>query len=373
MENVDLRQEFWRHKKVFITGHTGFKGSWLSLWLQKLGADCVGFSLDAPSEPHLFHLASIDKNMVSLTGDITDYAALQQALLKHQPDMVFHLAAQPLVPLAKKDPVNTYLVNVMGTVNLLEVLRSLPKTRVAIMVTSDKCYNNKESYWAYREGDPLGGKEPYSSSKACAELVTEAYRETYFSHKTASRQIAIASVRAGNVIGGGDWGKDRLLPDIMKACATHKTIKLRNPGSIRPWQFVLEPLAGYLLLAERCWHDKQAYAQAWNFGPNLEEIYPVSWIVDKVLDLWSGAKVSRSQIRDLLESQFLRVDSTKARMHMGWKPALNIEAALQWTVNWYKAYYEGQNPRELCLNQIHQYEQEKELRLCKTAAFAKPH
>lgn len=359
--------EFWSNKKVLITGHTGFKGSWLSMWLQRLGSTVIGYSLPAPTQPNLFEVAKITQGITSVIGDIRDLAEMQAVMTKHQPDIVLHMAAQPLVRYSYQNPVETYATNVMGTVNLLECVRHTPSVRVAVVITTDKCYENREWVWGYRENEPMGGRDPYSSSKGCAELVTEAYRSSFFTaHSPDLAQPAairettptgIASVRAGNVIGGGDWASDRLIPDIMRAIQTQQPVLIRNPHAIRPWQHVLEPLGGYLLLAERLWESGATYAEGWNFGPNDEDVKPVSWIVDYLTRRWGeGATWQLDGGDHPHEATYLKLDCSKAKARLGWHPRLSLETTLEWIVEFYQAYDQHQDMAKVVEAQILRYQ-----------------
>jgi len=350
---VIVNTQFWAKKRVFITGHTGFKGSWLSLWLQELGAELCGYALSPDSNQSLYNLANITSGMRSVIGDIRNREHLSASIQGFQPDILFHMAAQPLVRYSYDNPIETYSTNVMGTVHVLEAARYCPSIRIVINVTTDKCYENKEWVWAYRENDPLGGYDPYSSSKACAELVASAYRQSF--------SQTIASVRAGNVIGGGDFAKDRLVPDIIRALMQNKNVLIRNPDAIRPWQHVLEPLRGYLLLAEKLWENSQ-FADGWNFGPYERDIQPVSIITDKICKLWgSGATWVKENQQQVHEAQNLKLDISKAESRLGWSPYLNLETTLEYLVNWYKAFIENQNMRNVTLLQIKNYVREGEL------------
>ncbi|MFZ4762143.1 MAG: CDP-glucose 4,6-dehydratase [Alphaproteobacteria bacterium] len=349
---------FWQGKKVFLTGHTGFKGSWLSLWLKEMGAVVVGFSLPAPTQPSLFEVARLEQWVdVHHLGDVRHLAELQAAIKKAQPDIVIHMAAQPLVRLSYDEPVSTYETNVMGSVNLLEAVRHQPSVRVVLMVTSDKCYENREWLWGYREDEAMGGYDPYSNSKGCAELVVSAYRRSFF-HQPAGHAAAVASVRAGNVIGGGDWAADRLIPDMVRAFLAGQSPLIRRPDSIRPWQHVLEPLSGYLLLAKKLWENPEFYAEGWNFGPQDSDAKPVRWIADVMANLWSNdaAWMDVSQQGDSLhEAHYLKLDCSKARMQLGWQPRLDLAAALEKTIEWYKSYGQKQDMRSVSLTQINDY------------------
>ena len=349
---------FWSGKKVFLTGHTGFKGSWLSIWLQYLGADVTGYSLQSPTSPSLFELANVEIGMNSLFGDVRDASALSEAVINSQPEIVIHMAAQSLVRESYVHPVQTYSTNVMGVVNLFEAVRQCPSIRAVINVTTDKCYENQEWLWGYRENERMGGYDPYSNSKACAELVTSAYRNSFFNtNSNEKNKVAVASVRSGNVIGGGDWAKDRLIPDIVDAFLEGKKASIRYPGAIRPWQHVLEPLGGYLLLAEKLWQFGTPYAEAWNFGPADEDAKSVSWIADRLSFLWGeGAGWYAEEGEHLHEAHYLKLDTSKARMKLHWRPRLRLENALELIVDWMRFYQQGMNVREISLSQIQNYQ-----------------
>jgi CDP-glucose 4,6-dehydratase len=353
-----MTSQFWKGKKVLITGHTGFKGSWLSLWLQRKGASVIGYSLPPPTSPSLFEVAEVSAAMITVTEDIRDFDNLLRAFVKHQPEIIFHMAAQSLVRYSYAQPVETYSTNVMGTVNVLEAVRRSEGVRVVVNITSDKCYENREWVWGYRENDPLGGHDPYSSSKGCAELVTSAYRDSYFPLDDYQRHgVAVASARAGNVIGGGDWAKDRLIPDIMKAFLKNQPVIIRNPDAIRPWQYVLEPLSGYLLLAELLWLYGPNFSQGWNFGPNDNDTKPVSWIVEHLAAIWgNGAKWELDSSENPHESHYLKLDCSKERRALNWLPRLWLNKALQWTAEWYRSYRENENMRQVTEEQIARYE-----------------
>jgi len=343
---------FWRGRRVFMTGHTGFKGSWLSLWLQSLGAELRGYSLPAPTIPALFHEARVAQGMDSLEGDIRDASALRDALVGFRPDVVIHIAAQSLVRLSYAEPVETYATNVMGTVHLLEAVRACDTVRAVVNVTTDKCYENREWVWGYREADPMGGSDPYSSSKGCAELVTSAYRKSFLQHG----QAALASARAGNVIGGGDWALDRLVPDILRAFEKDQPVTLRNPQATRPWQHVLEPLSGYLTLAERLFADNQAFAEGWNFGPAERDARPVEWIVRHLANTWGdGARWTVRADTQLHEAQYLKLDCSKAHQQLQWAPRWPLETALERIVRWHRAWLAGGDVRAACLAEIADY------------------
>lgn len=341
---------------MFLTGHTGFKGSWLSLWLQSLGAEVCGFSLPAPTRPSLFELANIAEGMTSIMGDIRDANNLTQTLQTYQPDIVIHMAAQSLVRESYLDPAGTYATNVMGTLHLLEAARQIPSVKVVVNVTTDKCYENREWTWGYRENDRLGGHDPYASSKACAEILSASYRQSFLTRQG----IAMATVRAGNVIGGGDWATDRLIPDIMRGFLANEPVQIRYPDAVRPWQHVLEPLHGYLMLAERLWVDGEHYAEGWNFGPAHEDAKPVRWIANTLASHWNtihetGANWYTDTDSHPHETGTLRLDCAKARERLGWIPQLPLETALHWIVEWYGAYAANQDMRQRTLDHIARY------------------
>lgn len=357
MEDVVTDRRFWKGKRVLLTGHTGFKGSWLSLWLQSHGADVTGYALSPSTNPSLFEIANVVQGMRSVIGDVRDLDRLVKVFSEQQPQIVFHMAAQPLVRYSFVHPVETFATNVMGTVNVLEAVRRTPGLRVVVNVTSDKCYENREWAWGYRENDPMGGYDPYSSSKGCAELVTSAYRRSYFSTTGYDEPgVALASARAGNVIGGGDWADDRLIPDFMRSIIAGKPVIIRNPKAIRPWQHVLEPLHGYLRLAEHLWMHGPEYAEAWNFGPNDEDAKPVEWIVEHLTRLWGeGAQWQLDDRQQPHEAKYLKLDISKSRMSLAWNPLWTLEDALVHVVEWYRAWRDEQDMRALCLRQIDSY------------------
>ena len=357
MENMAINKNFWRGKKVLITGHTGFKGSWLSLWLQSLGAEVVGVSLDVPTTPSLYEQANVSENMISLREDIRDVVAIRKIFQDHLPEIVFHLAAQPLVRLSYREPVETYEINVMGTLHVLEGIRSVDSVRSAVMITTDKCYQNKEWVWGYRETDTLGGHDPYSSSKGAAELLISSYRNSYFPQdKYSEHKTAIASARAGNVIGGGDWAEDRLIPDIIRAFQNNKEVVIRNPKSTRPWQHVLEPLSGYLKLAEQLEKNGDQYAEAWNFGPAEIDARPVQWIIEKMAKLWGeNANWINDKSEHPHEANYLKLDCSKAHMKLNWYPRWDLSETLLRIVEWHKLKDAPNNYRKLCLTQINDY------------------
>ena len=405
-----MKPGFWKDKRVLVTGHTGFKGGWLCLWLQQMGVKVVGYSLDPPSSPSLFELAKVSEGMISLHGDVRDLPKLMATMQEHQPEIVIHMAAQSLVRYSYANPVETYATNVMGTVNVLEAVRHAGGTRAALIVTSDKCYENRERMQGYREDESMGGYDPYSSSKGCAELVTAAYRNSYFkepldehpkkdvpspfmgegedggalrqgsrpSHPhpnpppsrgrelnqgflnesgAPQRTVAIASARAGNVIGGGDWAEDRLLPDIVRAFMQRQPVTIRCPDAVRPWQFVLEPLRGYLQLIELLWGQGDRYAEAWNFGPDEGDAKPVSWIADHLVTLWGeGARWTRDGSAQPHEAAYLKLDCAKAKTRLDWHPKLSLSPALEWTVAWYQAHQKKTDMRRFTLEQIARYQ-----------------
>ena len=327
-------RQFWNKKQVFVTGHTGFKGGWLSAWLLEMGAEVSGYALKPDTDPCFFHLCGLGDRVRSVIADIRDANALKRAIQESQPEIVFHLAAQPLVRRSYQDPVETFSTNVMGTVNLLDAVRRAPSVRAVIVVTSDKCYESKDTDGGYKEDDPMGGHDPYSASKGCAELVTTAYRRSYFAD--TSSPVAVASVRAGNVIGGGDWGEDRLVPDAVRALQQNQPLVVRNPEAVRPWQHVLEPLAGYLMLAERLYREKDPWAGAWNFGPRVQDAVPVATLANMVFRLWGkGGWQTDTDQNQPHETQYLALDSSKARHTLGWRPQLSLEEAVGLTVSWY--------------------------------------
>ncbi|MFA6013865.1 MAG: CDP-glucose 4,6-dehydratase [Gallionellaceae bacterium] len=348
---------FWQNKRVLLTGHTGFKGSWLSLWLQSMGAQVVGYALAPPTNPSLFEVADVAKGMTSIIGDIRDLAHLKKVFAEFQPEIVIHMAAQPLVRYSYVEPVETYSTNVMGTVNLLEAVRATPGIKAVVNVTTDKCYENREWDWGYRENEAMGGFDPYSSSKGCAELVTAAYRNSYFHpDKYATHGVAIASARAGNVIGGGDWAEDRLIPDIMRAISQGKPVNIRNPHATRPWQHVLEPLFGYLVLAEKLYTVGASCAEGWNFGPNDEDARPVQWIVEKLTQSWGeGASWILDSGNHPHEAHYLKLDCSKAKARLNWHPRWHLEDALENIVEWQRAHLRGGDMQALTLKQITNY------------------
>jgi CDP-glucose 4,6-dehydratase len=349
---------FWRNKKVFVTGHTGFKGGWLAMWLTMMGAKVTGFSLPPNTNPSLYAKARIDKLIEqSQLGDIRDYEKLKLALVESEPEVVFHLAAQPLVRYSYQNPLETYQTNVMGTAHLLEAMRYIDSVRAAVIITTDKCYENTEKLTAYAETDPMGGYDPYSSSKGCTELVVSAYQRSFFSkEKYTTHRLAIATARAGNVIGGGDWSQDRLIPDALKAFEAEKTLSIRNPAAVRPWQHVLDPLAGYLVLGQRLFESGPLFIGAWNFGPHTEDEKPVSAVIDTLAQiLGPTARWERDGTTHPHEASVLRLDFTKAREQLGWQPRWPLNVALNKTVAWHQAVKANQNMHEFSLTQIAEY------------------
>lgn len=358
MEGLVLNHYFWHNKRVLLTGHTGFKGSWLSIWLQSMGAKVVGYALPPSTSPNLFALATVEQGMTSVIGDICDFNKLQSVFASHQPEIVFHMAAQPLVRYSYQNPVETYATNVMGTVHLLEAVRNTPSVKAVVNITTDKCYENKEWIWGYRENEPMGGYDPYSNSKACAELVSAAYRSSFFnSDNYALHGVAIATARAGNVIGGGDWAKDRLIPDILDAFENGRKVEIRHPHAIRPWQHVMEPLRGYLTLAEQLFEHGASFGEAWNFGPNDDDVKSVGWIVEQMATLWGlDAQWQIDTGEHPHEAHYLKLDISKARSRLGWHPALHIQDALALIIDWSRQSQAGADMRQITLAQIQAYQ-----------------
>ncbi|MEA3547251.1 MAG: CDP-glucose 4,6-dehydratase [Thermodesulfobacteriota bacterium] len=353
-----MNARFWKGKKVLITGHTGFKGSWLSLWLQNKGANVVGYALSPPTTPNFFEVGNIASGLESILGDIRDFEKMKSVVDNHQPEIVIHMAAQPLVRYSYNNPIETYETNVMGTVNVLEAVRQTDCVKVVLIITSDKCYENKEWLWGYRENDPMGGHDPYSNSKGCAELVTSAYRKSYFSESgNSDHGVAVATARAGNVIGGGDWGLDRLVPDIMQAVMEDRSVEIRYPHAVRPWQHVLEPLDGYMCLIERLWKNGSQYGGGWNFGPSDEDCKPVSWILSTLDSLWKGGvSWNADEADNPHEANYLKLDCSKSRTLLGWAPKLDLMETIELVVEWYEGYVGKQNMRVLAGRQISRYE-----------------
>lgn len=357
--NKKLFEGVFSGKKVLITGHTGFKGSWLSLLLNKLGADVYGFALSPPTNPSLFEEAKIGELITSYIDDVRDLDRLSDVFSRVKPEIVIHMAAQPLVRDSYKIPVETYAINVMGTVNVLEACRHTESVRVIVNVTSDKCYENKEWYWGYRENEPMGGFDPYSNSKGCSELVTSSYRNSFFHPKDYDKHgVAIASARAGNVIGGGDWAADRLIPDFIRAISQNRKVVIRSPYAIRPWQHVLEPLTGYLTLAAKLYTEGAKYDGGWNFGPDDKDARNVEWIMQKICELWgNGATYEVDTNPQPHEAGYLKLDCSKAKAELGWEPRWNINRALGSIVEWNKIYLTGQDVRKITEKQIEEFYQ----------------
>jgi CDP-glucose 4,6-dehydratase len=358
MEGVVMDPAFWKGRRVFLTGHTGFKGGWLALWLQRLGAHVTGFSLDAPTQPSLFKVANVAAGMHGVHGDVRDLVALTAAIRISRPEVILHLAAQSLVRASYDDPVGTYATNVMGTLHVLQAARAVEGVRSIVVVTTDKCYENREWVWGYREQDPMGGFDPYSSSKGCAELVTASMRNSFFPPHAHDRHgVAIASARAGNVIGGGDWAADRLVPDMLRSLASGSVAMLRSPGAIRPWQHVLDPLAGYLQLAERLHVDGAACGEAWNFGPDESDAWPVQRLAERVVAAWGSGAACRAAEGSAgpHEAHWLKLDSSKARQRLGWRPRWHIEQAIDQTVAWARAHHGGMDMHRFTIGQIEEY------------------
>jgi CDP-glucose 4,6-dehydratase len=353
-----LNRAFWKGRNVLVTGHTGFKGSWLSLWLDALGAKVTGLALDPPTQPNLFQQAGVASSVRSILVDVRDFPRLKAAVAECRPDVVIHMAAQSVVRRGYEDPIETYSSNVMGTVHLFEALRQLKHACTLVNVTSDKCYENRELLWGYRENEPMGGHDPYSNSKGCAELVTSAFRDSYFPPASLEQHgVALASARAGNAVGGGDWTSDQLIPDLLRAFLAGRPCEIRNPCATRPWQFVLEPLHGYLMLAERLSEDAPKFASGWNFGPADSDARPVSWIADKLARSWGdNASWRRDESGHPHEAHFLRLDASKARALLNWHPMLPLNQALEWIIEWYRGYNAGADLRRLTCLQIERYE-----------------
>lgn len=349
--------DFYTGKKVFVTGHTGFKGSWLCLLLHKLGAQVSGYALNPPTQPSLYEAANIDAFVDSTIGDIRNYNLLLATLQSVQPDIVIHMAAQPLVRESYKNPRETYEVNVMGTVNLLDAIRQIASVKAVVNVTTDKCYENREWHWGYRENEPMGGYDPYSNSKGCSELVTSSFRNSFFNPATYTQHgLALASARAGNVIGGGDWADDRLIPDFIRAITAGQEVKIRSPYAIRPWEHVLEPLTGYLMLAQALYTRGAAFAQAWNFGPDDADARNVEWITKTICELWGdNARYSVDTNPQPHEASYLKLDCSKAKAELGWYPRWNIHKTLESIVEWNKELLKGVDAREITERQIDEY------------------
>jgi CDP-glucose 4,6-dehydratase len=347
---------FWKGKKVFLTGHTGFKGSWLTLWLHQMGAQVKGYALDSPSKPALYQVAQIENYLEAENGDIRHLDQLSRSLRAFNPDVVLHLAAQSLVLNSYDDPLESYSTNVMGTANVLQACRHLPHLRAIVSVTTDKVYENKEWVWSYRENEPLGGKDPYSSSKACAELVTASFQHSFFSDPDGPQ---VASARAGNVVGGGDWAENGLIPDILRAFEQGNPVMVRNPLAVRPWQHVLEPLSGYLMLAEALYQEGQAFTGGWNFGPQDEDCKSVQWILDQMVKIWgAGATWELDPEAKPHEARLLKLDSSKAAAYLGWSAQWHLESILPRVVEWHRAWRRAEDMAQHCLNDIVAYTDE---------------
>jgi len=358
VEGLVMDKSFWKGKKVLLTGHTGFKGSWMSLWLNELGAEVSGFSLVPETSPSMFILADIEQKMKSHhIGDIRNIDAIKTVVKECNPEIIIHMAAQPLVLRSYDDPVESYMTNVIGTANVFEAARECSELKAIVNITTDKCYENKEWYWGYRENEAFGGHDPYSSSKACAELVTTTYRKCFFSQQG----VQLASVRAGNVIGGGDWADNRLIPDLLRSIANGKPVVIRSPKAIRPWQHVLEPIAGYLKLAEKlCTQKGSDFAEGWNFGPYDNDAKPVEWILERLCEKWgdnASWQLDDPNKIQLHEANYLKLDCSKARKELQWEPQLGLDSALDWIVEWYRAYTQGSNVYDITLSQIQKYQE----------------
>lgn len=355
MENL-VSADFWKGKRVFLTGHTGFKGSWMALWLKKLGAEVTGFALAPDTEPSLYREIEKELGIKSIIGDICNFELLNKTMLEADPEIIFHMAAQPLVRYSYDHPLETFQTNIMGTANLLEAARKIKNLKSIVVITTDKVYENAEWAWSYRENDVLGGHDPYSSSKACAEIVTTAMRKSFFSKPESP---GVATVRAGNVIGGGDWALDRIVPDVMAAFQKQQTVKLRNPNAIRPWQHVLEPLGGYLTLAQKLFVAPSSFASAWNFGPFVDNAVTVADLVSLLSKKWPGGKWEIDPGKHPHEAFYLKLDSSKAKHHLGWNSVLNIKRTTEMTVDWYRHFFNKEGSAfELCNKQIDEYSKE---------------
>ena len=351
LELILIDKTFWEGKKVFLTGHSGFKGSWLSLWLKKLGADVKGYSLKPYTTPNLYSEIELDSLIESEIGDIRNLEQLTKSMVSFDPDILIHMAAQPLVRLSYREPVETYEINVIGTVNVFEAARKCSNLKSIVNVTTDKCYENKEWYWGYRENEPMGGHDPYSSSKGCSELVTSAYRKSFME----GNGVGLASARAGNVIGGGDWSSDRLIPDIIRAFDENKPVIVRNPKSTRPWQHVLEPLSGYLLLAQKLYMDPNKYSEGWNFGPQEDDAKSVEYILNKMVSLWPGSNWKLDDEKSPHEAGYLKLDISKAKMALDWNPRWNLDSTLSRIISWHNNWKRGEDIKRLCSLEIDDY------------------
>ena len=349
-----INSSFWKGRRVFVTGHTGFKGGWLAMWLKEMEAEVFGYALQPPISHSLFHEAKVSETLSeNVFADICDGDTFKYAMQSAKPEIVIHMAAQALVRDSYADPVGTYATNVMGTVNLLEAVRHTPSVKAVLNVTTDKCYQNNEWVWGYRENEPMGGHDPYSSSKGCAELVSSAYRRSFLYEKN----IALATARAGNVIGGGDWAKDRIVPDAIRSFIDGKSLMVRNPMAIRPWQHVLDPLRGYLMLCEQLFNQPRVFSQSWNFGPNDEDAKPVSIIANTIARQWgAGAQWLQDEGAHPHEARYLKLDCSKAKSELRWQPLWSLESSLDATVRWYKAWYQNSDMHEFTLQQIQAYQ-----------------
>jgi len=342
---------FWQGKRVFLTGHTGFKGSWLSLWLASLGAEVKGYALNPPTSPSLFNEAKVSSIIDSQIGDIRDQNTLHESMVEFDPDILIHMAAQPLVRYSYEAPIETYEVNVIGTAKVLEVARSCPNLKAIVNITTDKCYENDGRSEGYKEDDPMGGYDPYSSSKGCAELVTSAYRRSFLQEQG----VGLASVRAGNVIGGGDWADDRLIPDILRSFEKSEPVVIRNPKSTRPWQHVLEPLSGYLVLAQKIYNDQNKYSEGWNFGPNEQDVKPVDWILNRMIGKWPNSSWELDSSSNPHEANFLKLDISKSEFKLGWKPVWELSHTLEKIIDWHQAWLNKEDMQTVCLSEIEAY------------------
>ena len=349
MSTID--KDFWQGKRVFLTGHTGFKGSWLSLWLVSLGAKVKGYALSPPTSPSLFIEANIDSIIDSQIADIRDQDTLHESMTKFSPDILIHMAAQPLVRYSYDEPIETYEVNVIGTAKVLEVARSCPNLKAIVNITTDKCYENDERAEGYKEDDPMGGYDPYSSSKGCAELVASSYRRSFLQ----DQGVGLASVRAGNVIGGGDWADDRLIPDILRSFENGSPVVIRNPKATRPWQHVLEPLSGYLILTQGLYEEQKKYAEGWNFGPNEQDVKPVDWILDKMILKWPNSSWKLDSNSSPHEAGFLKLDIAKAKAKLGWNPVWELSHTLEKIIGWHRAWLDKEDMQAICLAEIEEY------------------
>ncbi len=352
---MGVNPQFWQGKKVLLTGHTGFKGTWLALWLQELGALVCGIALLPETTPSLFTLTQIEKNIQHHIHDIRDYASIKKIMDAFKPDIVIHLAAQPLVRYSYQHPLETYETNVMGTANILEAAKTCQSVKVVVNVTTDKCYENREWHWGYRENDPMGGLDPYSSSKGCSELITNAYYHSFYQKLGKG----LASARAGNVIGGGDWSEDRLIADVMRSIVDQKPVIIRNPTAIRPWQHVLESLSGYLLLAQKLWENPAKYSEGWNFGPYTRETVTVEMMVEKIFAGWQSAHCGweiQQDLEQLHEAHFLKLEISKATTKLQWQPKLDLQTTIEWLVDWYHAWMEKKDMHQFTVKQIQNYQ-----------------